>query len=92
MTAIPGTPLPPQPWPVVKLPDGQWALCSSPSTAARLQRGWNSFDELLAVIEGLKRGSCWCEAAVDNPMMGGKHSRACKAARAAMARARELLP
>ena len=37
-----------------------------------------------AVIEALGRGDCFCEAGIDNPMAGGRHSAACEAARAAL--------
>lgn len=46
--------------------------------------------ELLAALEGLvvddSGGPCWCECAIGNPMMGGKHSAACLAARAVISK------
>lgn len=34
-------------------------------------------ESLIDVLVGLKRGECWCEVAVGNPMMKGKHSLYC---------------
>ncbi len=34
-------------------------------------------EQLEQLVNGLRRGSCWCEAGIDNPMMGGKHSEVC---------------
>ena len=42
--------------------------------------------ELLAVLKALQRGSCWCEMGIGNPMMS-RHSQACLAAQAAIAKA-----
>jgi hypothetical protein len=39
---------------------------------------------LLKTLNGLKRGSCWCEAGIDNPMMAGRHSADCLAAQVAI--------
>lgn len=41
--------------------------------------------EAAEIINGLKRGSCWCEMGIGNPMMK-THSAACDAARAFVAR------
>ena len=43
--------------------------------------------DLLEALKALRRGSCFCDCAIDNPMMGGKHSDACKNAMAAIAKA-----
>lgn len=43
--------------------------------------------DLLEALKGLIRGSCFCECGIDNPMMRGKHSSACIAAQAAIAKA-----
>jgi hypothetical protein len=43
--------------------------------------------DLLDAIKGLRRGDCFCEAGIDNPMMGGRHSEACLKAQAAIAQA-----
>jgi hypothetical protein len=37
-------------------------------------------DALEKALWGMKRGSCWCEAGIGNPMYGG-HTDSCKAAR-----------
>ena len=42
-----------------------------------------------AVIQALKRGTCWCEAGIDNPNAAGKHSVACFAARTYLAAGKE---
>lgn len=39
---------------------------------------------LLAALKRLRLGDCWCECAIDSPMMRGIHTAACKAARAAV--------
>ena len=43
-------------------------------------------DQLLVAIEGLKRGQCWCEVAVGNPMMRGIHGKHCDAVRKLVAK------
>ena len=35
---------------------------------------------LRALILSLKRGSCWCEMGIGNPMMRGAHTEACRQA------------
>lgn len=40
--------------------------------------------DLAESLRAVKRGDCWCEVGIDNPMMRGRHSVAC-------ARASELL-
>ena len=54
-------------------------LANSPTT------GLDAVAELVQVIKGLKRGSCWCEMAIGNPMVSS-HSEKCKAAREAVRR------
>jgi hypothetical protein len=39
---------------------------------------------LREIIAGLKTGSCWCQAGIDNPMMAGRHSAVCLAAQKVM--------
>jgi hypothetical protein len=39
---------------------------------------------LREIIAGLKTGSCWCQAGIDNPMMAGRHSAICLAAQKVM--------
>ena len=34
-------------------------------------------------VKGLRRGDCWCEAGIDNPMMQGQHSALCQEIQAA---------
>ena len=60
------------------------------ANAAFIVRACNSFADLLAALESLKHNNedCWCDCAIDNPMMHGKHSAACIQARAAIAKAR----
>lgn len=41
-------------------------------------------DSLLAALKGLEAGGCWCEAGIGNPMMAGRHSEACEAAKDAI--------
>ena len=43
--------------------------------------------DMLAALEAVRRGSCWCGVGIGNPMMRG-HSKACGQARAAVAKAR----
>jgi hypothetical protein len=42
--------------------------------------------DLLDALKGLYRGDCFCEMAIDNPMLSG-HTAACKNAVAAIAKA-----
>ena len=42
--------------------------------------------ELLTVLKALKRGDCWCEMGIGNPMMS-RHSPGCLSAQAAIAKA-----
>lgn len=44
--------------------------------------GWQM--EVLRVLRDLKRGDCWCEVAIGNPMLQGRHTQACMAAKALM--------
>ena len=39
---------------------------------------------LREALDGVKRGDCFCEAGLDNPMMGGRHTDACAKATAAL--------
>lgn len=32
---------------------------------------------LLKALQGLKRGDCFCEVAIGNPMLGGSHTESC---------------
>jgi len=48
--------------------------------------------ELEEALRGLKRGDCFCECGINNPMMGGKHSDACLQAQAALSGARKVEP
>jgi hypothetical protein len=45
--------------------------------------------ELEEALKGLRRGDCFCEAGIDNPMMGGKHSEECLRAKSALSGARK---
>lgn len=38
-------------------------------------------DELVIALSQLKRGDCWCEAGIGNPMMQGGHSYDCNFAK-----------
>lgn len=42
--------------------------------------GWPNSREVHEVLELLRRGSCWCEVAIGNPMYKGKHTEGCKKA------------
>lgn len=44
--------------------------------------------DLVKALEGVKRGSCWCEMGIGNPMMTS-HSRQCGVARSTLFRANE---
>lgn len=46
----------------------------------------NQRDELVMALFQLKRGDCWCEAGIGNPMMKGGHSYDCNFAKQALAR------
>ena len=56
----------------------------------RLERELAECREALAELRHallyLKRGECWCEASIDNPMMGGRHTKACDLATTALAK------
>ena len=41
-------------------------------------------DKLRELVRMLRRGDCWCEAGIGNPMLGGVHGTACSAIRAAL--------
>lgn len=43
------------------------------------------YTELVEALHALKRGDCWCEAGVGNPMMQGRHSAACDRVRTLLA-------
>lgn len=40
-------------------------------------------EQLERLVLGLRRGSCWCEDGIDNPMMQGEHSALCQEIQAA---------
>ena len=46
-------------------------------------------EKMRKALKGLKRGECFCECGLDNPMMAGAHSKECQAARAAIKAAEE---
>jgi len=43
-------------------------------------------DQLADALRAVRRGGCWCECGVGNPMMGGVCADKCRQARAALAR------
>lgn len=43
---------------------------------------------LYRALIGVKRGDCWCDVAIGNPMMGGKHDTHCLVAQEAIKEAR----
>jgi hypothetical protein len=44
----------------------------------------NENKSLREALADLKRGDCWCEVAIGNPMCRGEHSSGCKKAQAIM--------
>lgn len=46
-------------------------------TACERDEAHEDLCKAIQLIQRLKRGKCWCEAGVDNPMMNGKHSATC---------------
>ena len=46
--------------------------------------------DLLAALEGIQHGDCWCGMGIGNPMFSG-HSNACLAVSAAIAKARDAV-
>jgi hypothetical protein len=60
--------------------------------AARAERVRHECAELHAeraalrtLIKSLRRGNCWCEAGIGNPMVAGRHTEACEDAQKAVA-------
>lgn len=43
-------------------------------------------DELIIALSQLKRGDCWCESGIGNPMMKGGHSYDCNFAKQTLVR------
>lgn len=43
-------------------------------------------ETLVEVLLGVRRGDCWCETGIGNPMMQGRHTKACKRAQTIVAK------
>lgn len=41
-------------------------------------------DQLRAALTALKKGSCWCDVAIGNPMYQGEHTKGCLLAQKVM--------
>lgn len=51
-----------------------------------------NFVELTNLMNELKRGTCWCEAGIDNPVVQGKHSETCLKIQKIIESAKYLIP
>jgi hypothetical protein len=45
--------------------------------------------ELINALIGLKKGDCFCDVGIDNPMLQGRHSRSCGQATRALDKLKE---
>lgn len=70
---------------IIKKPEGYIQFCKDNARAILFELEPES--ELIEVIKGLRRGSCFCEAGIDSPIMQGRHTEACIKAQAAIAKA-----
>ena len=69
---------------ISKLIDGRWTSYNEEDNDAHR---FAATSDMYEALKGLRRGSCFCECGIDNPMMRGRHTAACIAAQSAIAKA-----